>query len=786
MTIRLVRPGQFFALIVALVTFTSVLRAATLPVYNTNDAFAGSLRQAIQDAAPGDTIVFQIPVNDPGYDYHSNTWTITLTSDSLYLRENLTVDGGGSKIIVRRSPGGSNFRIFTCINPATVTLANLTIRDGVRGFNDSGGGISNSGTLTVRNCTLVNNSAAALGSAIFNFGTLTVLNCTVTGNTSSGAAIENGGDAGNLTIISSTIAGNTGTSQPCGGVTNESGRTARVRNTIIVGNTAGGSPNVEGTFVSEGYNLIGAGFAPGFTATGDQVGVSTAQVNLGSLADNGGLTQTLVPGGGSLAIDQGKRGLDASGQPINIDQRGSPRPVEMPGVNNAIGGDGSDIGAVELGLPQAGPNFTVTSTAGHSNGGCTADDCTLREALNASNANPDANVINFAAGVVGSIPPPTSAGFSITNPVTVNGPGARSILINGGGVNRLFAISNSNVSISGLTIAYGFADTGGGGGGFNVSGGSLTLTDCFVLAHTASGTNGGALYVASGATLTLNRSTLDFNSSTGLGGAIYSQGIVLATNCTFFNNSAFNGGAIFSEFNSGNSRLTLKNCTITLCSASDTASTTGSGGGGIYAFGSNGQYHLGNTIIAGNRSGSNPQMNPDVRGSFTSDGHNFIGNLGNSSLSTTGVTGDQIGTSAAPRNPMLNPSLANNGGPTDTLAPLSGSPAINTGDDALAPSTDQRGYPRIGVSDIGAFEFGSGTLRISSTRRSGNDILIEFTEAVANTTYRLERKSEMTDAMWQPINGQPDLTAGVTGSGQITHSGGASSDKGFYRVRQSP
>jgi hypothetical protein len=53
--------------------------------------------------------------------------------------------------------------------------------------------------------------------------------------------------------------------------------------------------------------------------------------------------------------------------------------------------------------------------------------------------------------------------------------------------------------------------------------------------------------------------------------------------------------------------------------------------------------------------------------------------------------------------------LANNGGPTKTVALQSGSPAINAGDDNLAPVTDQRGYPRAGVSDIGAFEFNAGT-----------------------------------------------------------------------------
>ena len=53
--------------------------------------------------------------------------------------------------------------------------------------------------------------------------------------------------------------------------------------------------------------------------------------------------------------------------------------------------------------------------------------------------------------------------------------------------------------------------------------------------------------------------------------------------------------------------------------------------------------------------------------------------------------------------------LADNGGPTLTMALLPGSPAIDAGDTALAPATDQRGFPRPAglAADIGAFEYGS-------------------------------------------------------------------------------
>ena len=116
------------------------------------------------------------------------------------------------------------------------------------------------------------------------------------------------------------------------------------------------------------------------------------------------------------------------------------------------------------------------------------------------------------------------------------------------------------------------------------------------------------------------------------------------------------------------------------------------------------QHHVGNTIIAGNSN----SINPDVRGNYTSDRHNFIGSIGNALGFTNGVNGDQVGTNAVPLNPQLG-ALANYGGPTQTRALLSGSGAINAGDDNIVPQADQRGFFRVGVSDIGAFEFG-GTL----------------------------------------------------------------------------
>ena len=96
------------------------------------------------------------------------------------------------------------------------------------------------------------------------------------------------------------------------------------------------------SFDSKGYNLIGDGNATAaFNKTGDQI-IANNSPGLGHLADNGGPTETHALLAGSPAIDQGK----AFG--TTTDQRGKPRPFDLANVDNAPGGDGSDIGAFEL------------------------------------------------------------------------------------------------------------------------------------------------------------------------------------------------------------------------------------------------------------------------------------------------------------------------------------------------------------------------------------------------------------------------------------------------------
>jgi hypothetical protein len=290
--------------------------------------------------------------------------------------------------------------------------------------------------------------------------------------------------------------------------------------------------------------------------------------------------------------------------------------------------------------------------------------------------------------------------MAITNPVTVNGPGAQKLKIVASG-NRIFNVTATGVTLSGLSILGGVVNNLNGGNIANT--GSLTVNDCNVLIGTAGGSGlGGGIYNSGTGTLTLNRCLIRSNSAGQFGGGVFNDGIFTATNCTFSGNQAFRGGGLISRFNNGDSRSTLRNCTITANTASSTTGGNGDGGGGYYAEGGTQQHFVGNCIIAGNSN----SVNPDVRGNFTSDGHNLIGNIGFSVGFSNNVKGDQVGTPGAVIDPQLD-SLTDNGGPTNTHALLPASTARDNGDNALAPPTDQRGFPRNGPSDIGAFEFGA-------------------------------------------------------------------------------
>ena len=248
---------------------------------------------------------------------------------------------------------------------------------------------------------------------------------------------------------------------------------------------------------------------------------------------------------GGPAIDQGTSGT-------TTDQRGYARPIDQAAIANAGAGNGSDIGSVEVGLPQSGTTLTVTNTDEHNDGVCSADDCTLLEALNVANANADASTINFKAGLSGVIlHTGAAAGLELKYPVTISGLGARVLTISGNNTRRVFNVPvGGSATLSGLTISNGNSlsvgtGIGGSSGGGLFNAGTLTLLNCAVLNN--SGGSGGGL--ASHGTLTLTNCTFAGNTSTGHGGAVRIasntvSAVANLNNCTFSGNSAASSGGI--------------------------------------------------------------------------------------------------------------------------------------------------------------------------------------------------------------------------------------------------
>jgi hypothetical protein len=348
--------------------------------------------------------------------------------------------------------------------------------------------------------------------------------------------------------------------------------------------------------------------------------------------------------------------------------------------------------------------------------GCLPGDCSLREALISASNNPGPDSITLPAGTYTLSIPGAEEGAGATGDLNVNdaltlaGAASGTTIIDGGGVDRVFFVGQSgHLNLSGVTIRGG-QPIYNGGGILNV--GTLTISDS-VVRDNAADSGGGIASGASSGHLVMNRTTIRDNSS-GAGGGLFladAGSEATITNSTISQNTAttYSGGI---HIQSGTD-VTLTNVTITDNSSppptamtvtadaqamltnvtvADNVSTTQFPG----AIANYASVSLQNTIVQD--AGSNCYGD----GTFQSLGHNISGD-GTCHLT---APGDQPLTDA-----LLGP-LADNGGPTETLALLAGSPAISGGDDAACPFMDQRGFGRVGTCDIGAFEFGGSPVTV--------------------------------------------------------------------------
>ena len=229
-----------------------------------------------------------------------------------------TISGFGDKW---SAPAVFNFSGGILNIENTTISGNTSLSDGVIHNDDA--------TMTLSN-TAVSDNITGRGPSVYNRGTMTLTNSTVSGGTVlyECGSYFNGygiGNAGTLTVTNSTVTANT-----TGGLDNRG--EATVTNSVIDGGCV--QFGDDAATVSGGYNIVGGTDACGFDEPTDLVDVSSLNLALGPLSDNGGPTMThaLLPG--SVAIDT----IPAMMCEVTEDQRGEPRPA----------GGMCDVGAFEV------------------------------------------------------------------------------------------------------------------------------------------------------------------------------------------------------------------------------------------------------------------------------------------------------------------------------------------------------------------------------------------------------------------------------------------------------
>jgi predicted outer membrane repeat protein len=282
--------------------------------------------------------------------------------------------------------------------PATMLVVDSTIADNTT-TGASGGGIYNDGntasgnaTLEIVRSTISGNQAPTMtshGGGVLDdaddhgTSTLKIHATTFSGNSAhdTGGGLKVfatvGGHA-TVQVSNTTFAGNSASTSGGAIQIDALGGGAaglEIGNTVLATGASGGTiANAGGAVGSLGFNLASdAAGGDGTTGPGGLLGATTDRRNtdalLGPLADNGGPTATHLPLPGSPAIDAGKRDTIP---PLadTVDQRDFARPVNDPAVGNAVGGDASDIGAVEvqpaadLAVTQLKPPLRITLKPG--------------------------------------------------------------------------------------------------------------------------------------------------------------------------------------------------------------------------------------------------------------------------------------------------------------------------------------------------------------------------------------------------------------------------------------
>jgi subtilisin-like proprotein convertase family protein len=694
------------------------LSGSTRNVSNANDSGNGSLRNAIAAAGSGDMINFATP-------FFSSPRTINLLTPLPFIAVPIAIRGPGADLLtVRRDDSAGDMGIFRIIAGGTsrVSLSGMTVNNG-RLVGSIGGGIYSGSPLTLFGMNVSGNQSSS-GGGVYLFGASgEFINSTFSGNVCTGAGggiYHDVGGSAPLRIVNSTVNGNTCLSGGAGinvialnidsrielinstvsdnrsdaqqgaGIrvfSNNSGTAeVKIRNSIVANNTpsnfgaeSGGSgPAI---ITSLGFNLSSNYNGVVSTLASDLTG----DPKLGPLALQGGSVPTRLLLAGSPALEAG----NSSGQAT--DQRGYSRPYDNVGMPNVNGGNGADIGAVEM-------QSIVVFSANDSGAG------SLRNAIAYANQNGPGIDILFDPTVFAT--PQTinlASALPLLGTMTMTAPGASLLTVkrSSGSLFRIFEVDTAaNVALTGLTISNGDLGSGDVGGGIS-NAGTLALTNAVVRDNHANGAGG----IRNLGTLFMQGSALVGNSANFDGGGLYNiDGFARVSNSTISGNQAglYGAGIANGNFEEGGA------VALEIVSSTIANNTAQGGGGGIDTFvigaGGTASLALRNTLLA-----DNLPANLGVDGPATLSSNGFNLSTNNNSIYLNQPT-DQNSANAG-----LAP-LANNGGPTLTHALLAGSDALDGGDNAgSGVFTDQRGsaYVRpvnlplanIGDgSDIGAYE----------------------------------------------------------------------------------
>lgn len=409
--------------------------------------------------------------------------------------------------------------------------------------------------------------------------------------------------------------------------------------------------------------------------------------------------------------------------------------------------------------------YVVNLQTDNKPGACTKSDCTLREAVMAANKHRGADTIvlpstkRYVLSIASTGEDRAANGdLDVTSGrLKVVHPGRGTATIDAKGIDRVFDIS-ATTTLDRLTIRGGFSsktDGDGDGGGIIVTRGSLTVVSSHVVhnkapwvggngggidsdtsglvklidsevSHNDSGGSGGGVEASTNGKLLIQRSTIASNKAAqaggimtfgptvrvvestvsnnlasagpgveGDGGGIYvgPGGRVEVTNSTLSGNGAYtSGGGIFSD---ARSNATISFSTI-VRNRADADHANGGTTGGVHLRTQGVQVaaraRISNSVLA---------LNTEANGVATDcGGIGFLG-TGINLISTTNQGSCSAATPILAADPRLGP-LARNGGPTLTVALLSGSPAIGAAV-GTAPKYDQRGVRRKDP-DLGAYE----------------------------------------------------------------------------------